>query len=204
MPLKIIVEFDDDRAGALLARMRSRLGETEALHDAMAEAVEQTVRTHIRTTKKSPHSDWWGRAAASVTHESSGDSATVSVTQRGAALRYYGGRVNRKPGGPYLALPMFRTLGKTQMAPREAGLLAFLPSKKKGTRGVLVEGMKHTVTRGKNKGKQVTRPLPGGSLLYVLREYTDHKPDPTVLPTGQQLAESARDAALDYVAADLS
>jgi hypothetical protein len=132
----------------------------------------------------------------------------VSVTQIGVALRYYGGTVRQKPGGPLLTLPSkyVPVQNKTRLAARMAGPLAFIPSKKDKTAGVLVEGelTGKTIRKGKRAGEPATRPKPGGRLMYVLRTQTDHRPDPTILPTDQQLAEVARDAALDYVGPDLT
>lgn len=204
--LKFEVQFDDTEARGILARLKSRLGATEELHEAMGTAVADRVRNHIATTKKSPNTGFWARVAASVTHTQTADEAIVSVPETGAALRYYGGVVRQKPGGPLLTIPTkdVPVQAGTRLAARDMGLLAFLPSRKPGTRGVLVQGESYTKTRGRNKGKQGVRPLPGGQLYYILREMTTHQPDPTVLPTDAQVAETARDAALDYIAADLT
>ena len=201
--VKIEIAFDDADARDLLERLRSRLGETENLHDAMGTAVADTVRTHL-ATKKSPNTGFWSRVADSVTHEAGADRATVSIPATGAALRYYGGTVRQKPGGPLLTIPTddVPVRDNTRLAARDMGILAYLPSRRpatKGAAGVLVEGETYTTRKGTTR----TRPKPGGKLLYILRTMTEHRPDPTVLPTDLALAESARDAALDYVAAEL-
>lgn len=202
MPLKFTVDFDDDRAAEILADLRTRVGATAELHEAMAMNVSDTVRKHIVATKKSPNTGFWSRVAASVTHTFSESGAEVIIPERGAALRYYGGTVRQKAGGPLLTIPTkdVPVQNGTRLAARDMGLLAFLPSRRAKTRGVLVEGEPYLRTRGKNKGKPGVRPKPGGKLLYILRTETDHKADPTVLPSDQQIAEAARDGALDYVA----
>lgn len=206
--LTIEVAFDDPAASAALARLQSRLGDGEGLHEAMAERVDTTVRDHIRTVKgpASPNTDWWGNAADSVVHTSTATEGTVRVTQIGAALRFHGGRVSQKPDGPLLTLPSKHVpiQNKTRLAAR-ALTLAFIPARKGATVGVLVEGEEtgKTVKGGKRAGMPATRPKAGGHLMFVLRTETDHKPDPSVLPTNAELAESARQAAHDFVRADL-
>lgn len=207
MPLKYNVEFDDDRAGEILAELRTRVGATAELHEAMAMNVSDTVRKHIVETKKSPNTGFWSRVAASVTHTFSESGAEVIIPERGAALRYYGGTVKQKAGGPLLTIPTDNVpvQNGTRLAARDLGLLAFLPSRrpaKKGVVGVLVDAVERTSTRGKNKGKTYKVPLqrPAGRVRYILMSEVTHKPDPTVLPSDQQIAEAARDGALDYVA----
>lgn len=207
MPLKFIVEFDDDRAAEVLAMIRTRVGAKAELHEAMAMNVADLVRQHIVKTKKSPNTGFWARVAASVTYTFDFGSAEVSIPERGAALRYYGGTVKQKTGGPLLTIPTENVpvSDGTRLAARDLGLLAFLPSRKpakKGVVGVLVDA----VERKSKSGKTYKVPLqrPAGRVRYILMSEVTHKPDPTVLPTDQQIAEAARDGALDYVAADLT
>ncbi len=207
MPLKFEVEFDDEKAGQLLAAMRTRVGAKGELHEAMGVAVADTVRQHIAKTKQSPNTGWWARVAASVTHTADFGSAVVSVPERGAALRYYGGTVKQKTGGPLLTIPTkdVPVQNGTRLAARDMGLLAFLPSRKGGNpkvAGVLVDAAERTSKTGKKYKVPLLRPA--GRVRYILMTETTHNPDPSVLPTDQQIAEAARDAALDYVAAELN
>lgn len=205
MPLKFTVEFDDDRAAEVLSGIRTRTGAKAELHDAMGVAVADTVRQHIARTKKSPNTGFWSRVAASVTHTADFGSAEVIVPERGAALRYYGGTVKQKTGGPLLTIPTkdVPVENGTRLAARDMGLLAFLPSKsgKKGVVGVLVDAGERTSKKGKKYKVPLLRPA--GRVRYILMTSVDHKPDPTVLPTDREIAESARDAALDYVFPEL-
>lgn len=206
MPLKFQVDFEGERALKVLADLRERVSALDELHDAMGVGVADLVRTHIATKKKSPNTGWWSRVADSVTHTATAEGATVSVPERGAALRYYGGTVRRKTGGPLLTIPTksVPVQNGTRLAARDMGLLAFLPSRRgNGTKGFLVEGEAYTRTRGKNKGKPGVRQKKGGRLFYVLREFTEHRADASVLPKDEEIARAARDAALDYLAPEL-
>lgn len=202
MPLKFVVEFDDDGSAAVLGELRSRVGAMAELHEAMGMSVLDLVRLHIVTNKKSPNTGWWARVADRAYHTFNADGAEVILPEPGSALRYYGGTVRQRPGGPLLTLPTKDVPGRnqTRAAARDMGVLAFLPSRKPKTAGYLVEGEAYQTKRGK-LGK---RPKKGGKLLYILRTETHHNADPSVLPTDQQIAEAARDAALDYVATDLN
>lgn len=205
MPLRFTVEFDDARSGEVLAAMREKIGAKAELHDAMGMGVEDLVRTHIATTKKSPNTGWWSRVAASVTHTADFGSAVVSIPERGAALRYYGGTVRQKSGGPLLTIPTddVPVSYGTRLAARDMGVLAFLPSKsgKKGVVGVLVDAAERKSKSGKTYKVPLLRPA--GRVRYILMSEVTHQPDPSVLPTDQQIAEAARDAALDFIAPQL-
>lgn len=192
-------------AAALFGEVAARLGTLTGLHAAMGEAVTDATRHHIATTKQSPNTGWWGRAARSVkTSSVSGTLALVEVSQRGAALRYHGGTVSQKPGGPLLTIPTEHVPVRdgTRLAARDIDDLAYIPRRSADgkRKGFLVQGEKYTVSRGKNKGKTRTRPVFGPwQVFYILRTETTHKPDPTVLPTDAVLGEAAREAAADYV-----
>ena len=92
--------------------------------------------------------------------------------------------------------------GERRQKPSEAGILAFIP--KRGgpnvTTGYLVEGEEKTITRGKGKGGKRIVPKPGGKMMFVLRGWTDHKADESVLPTivdMQTAAEQAAEAVIE-------
>jgi hypothetical protein len=200
------INLDDAAARGSLGALIERVEDREGLHQAMGGAVAHQVREHIRTTKKSPKTNWWGDAADSVTHRYDSSLAVVSVPQRGAALRLYGGTVSQKPGGPLLALPTddVPVEDHTRKAPREMGPLFFLPARRparKGVVGVLLEGelTGKSVQSGKNKGKPAKRQKEGGSLLYVLMTETNHDPDPTVLPSDDEIRAEAVKAGGEFL-----
>jgi hypothetical protein len=200
---QIDIDLDDAAGRERLGELLSRVEDREGLHEAMGERVSDAVRDHL-VKRNSPKSGWWQRAGRSVSHTFSESGAVVRVAQRGVALRFYGGTVKRKPGGPLLAIPTDKVpvSGGTRKAPREMGVLAFLPSRSGGkgghTVGYLVEGERYQVTRGRNKGRTATRPRFGPlAIYYILRSQTDHDPDPSVLPDGLEV--TAREAAEDFL-----
>lgn len=203
--LSLTVQIEDT-ARETLAALMSRLENAEAIHEAMGEGVQFAVREHIRTTKKSPNTNWWGDAADGVVHSASASEAVVSVTKRGAALRYYGGTVKRREGGPHLAIPSdaVPVRDNTRLAPREMGPLHYLPPRrgaKSGVAGYFVEGelTGKTIQSGKRAGEPATKAKPGGSLLYTLMAEVTHRPDPSVLPSQAELLAAAAEAAADVV-----
>lgn len=204
--LSLTVQIEGSATPALRAVI-ARMEDAEGLHEAMGMAVRDRVQSHIASTKSSPHTGWWGRAARSLKHESSATEASVYFTQRGVALRHYGGTVYQKEGGPLLTIPgeNVPVVDGTRKAPREMEPLAFLPARRparKGVVGVLVEGelTGKTIKTGKRAGQPATRPKPGGSLLYTLMTEVSHSEDPTVLPTEAELLDAAGDAAADFLA----
>ncbi len=199
--LELQVNITDHGAKAALERLQGNLEAKAELHEAMARGTETLVKSHLDgRNSRSPNTQWWAKAADSVESSWDAERGMVSITRAGAALRYYGGRVNMKDR--FLALPSgdVPVRGDERMRPGEMGDLAFLPAKKgakPGTKGYLVEG----ISVPKKDGGTRTVQKPGGKLFFTLREYTDHKADPTVLPETPALQAAAGEAALDYLAA---
>lgn len=201
--MNLTLELTDTVTGTL-ASVMSRLDRATELHDAIGTAVEDSVSRHVTSKKQSPNTKWWARAARSLSHTASATETSVAFSQRGVALRYYGGTVRQKEGGPLLTIPTDKVPVRdgTRLAAREMGPLFFLQARRparKGVVGVLVEAESYTITRGPRKGSAGKRRKPGGSLLYTLMSETTHKPDPTVLPTEAELRQTAIDAADDYL-----
>lgn len=207
--LRVEVNFKDDGARAGIAAVVRACNDKQGLHQAMAQGVELGVREHLTgLNSRSPNTNFYARAAKSTEVEADGAQGLVRITQRGMALRYYGGRV--VPGKsissftgketkalaiPSKNVPLAGREGRK--GPREMGLLAFLPSKKPGTIGVLIEGAE----KAKKKGGTRIVPKDGGRLMYVLRSWTDHKENPALLPTLSDLIATASNAAEDFIAA---
>lgn len=193
----IHVNLDSGDLKAALERAASLLGDRTMMHEAMAQGIEGTVMAHLQALDaRSPNTHYYGRAAQNL-HVTADDSAgRVVISERGMALHYYGGRVlpvdQKNLAIPTDDVPLAGTEGRK--GPREMGPLAFIPNRNgpSVTTGYLVEGEERTVTRGKNKGGTRTVPKPGGRLLYVLRGWTDHDPDPSVIPTDEALTAAAR------------
>lgn len=206
--LSVDVKYEDSGAAAMLARLRSLPRERGELHQAMAAGLEGKVRSHLQgINTRSPHTGFYGKAARSVESSADSDAGLVRVPHRGAALRFYGGRVQMKDR--LLALPTKEVpvRGGERMRPGEMTDLAFVPNRKGGvsvTRGFLFEGERFTPQSGKHKGQARLRRKPGGKLLFVLRAWTDHEPDPTVLPGRDAMTAAARAAGEDWLAAMLA
>lgn len=202
--LSLSVQIEETATGAL-RRTMGRLESAEELHDAMGAAVKKLAADHLRTTKSSPNTGWWGRATRMISHTATATEATVTYNQTGVALRYYGGTVKQKPGGPLLTIP-FATVpveNGTRKAARKMGNLVFLPARRparKGVVGVLAEGETYIRKRGKNKGKPGIRAKKGGQLYYTLMTEVTHQADPTVLPTEAELLATAAQAGNDFIA----
>lgn len=205
--LKVEVKYSDDGLQAALAALAGDLAATTELHQAMAEGVGETVRGHLLgLNSRSPNTGFYAKASRSVERAWDDSAGTVSVPHRGAALRYYGGRVNMKD--KYLALPTDKVpvQGDERQRPGEIADLAFIPkrgSDVSATVGYLVQGEKKTITRGPNKGQERLVPKKGGAMMFVLRAFTDHAPDPAVIPDDATLTASAASAGENYLQAVL-
>ena len=199
-------------AGQALAAAGRAAGAADglaALHLAMAMGVELAVKRHLRESyaARSPRTGFYGRMAQATAGTADQEAGTVTVGAgiRGAALRYFGGTVaagktiSSITGKPtrLLAIPTkdVPVSGSTRETPANAGILKYLPSKKGG--GVLVEGEQVTGKRGKTRVER----KPGGRLLFILKAYTKHDPDPGLLPDQAALEAAARAAAGDHIAA---
>lgn len=207
----ITVDFSDSASPAL-ASLRAGLLDTAELHQAIGFGVGAATKEHLNTAGYvgrvnalgGKSTGYWKTVSESITSEASADSATVTISHRGVALRYYGGEVKpvtRKA----LSVPLHKSAHGLN-ASEYPGLLAFIPATtqfgpfRKGggqdTVGYLVRGVSKTITRGKNKGKSRVVPLPrsDGEMIYVLRRRTYHTPDPNILPTEDALRAAAKDA----------
>lgn len=203
----MIVSINVSEAGKLsgIDAITAALSDPTGLHEAIAFAVGERVRDHIRKLdSRSPNTGWWGRVAESVRETGTAEAAEIVIPYRGFALRLLGGTVTSKDGKKRLAIPTSDVpiRDKTRLAPREAGVLAFIPNRHGDihTTGYLVEGEMKAITRGPRKGQQRAVPKEGGKLMYVLRKLTVHSPDPTVLPGEGEIIASAKEAAADYIA----
>ena len=201
-----------EQALAAVGRTLDAADDRAALHLAMAMGVELAVKRHLRESyaARSPRTGFYGRMAQATADTADQEAGTVTVGAgiRGAALRYFGGTVaagktiSSITGRPtrLLAIPTkdVPVSGSTRETPANAGILKYLPSKKGG--GVLVEGEQVTGKRGKTRVER----KPGGRLLFILKAYTKHDPDPGLLPDQAALEAAARAAAGARAAATAS
>ena len=207
--LRLDVNVEDAAAMAMVRRAEAAGQDGEGLHLAMAMGVEALVKKHLRAkyVSRSPNTGFYGRMAEATAGTATKAEGTVTVGAgiRGAALRYFGGTVaagktiSSITGRPtrLLAIPTkdVPVSGSTRETPANMGMLKYLPSTKGG--GVLVEGEQVTGKRGKTRVER----KPGGRLLFILKAYTKHDPDPGLLPDQAALEAAARAAAGDHIAA---
>ena len=207
--IRLEINTEDHGAAAGIAALIRACQDRAGLHEAMAQGVEGEVKDHLRgLNSRSPNTGYYGRAADSTEVQADEDGGVVRITERGMALHYYGGRVvpgkgiSSFTGEPTksLAIPtedVPRSGREGRKGPREMGILAFLPSKRPGTVGVLVEGVE---VKKKDGGTRTVR-KDGGKLLFVLRSWTDHPEDPTVLPSISDMIRAAMGGAKEFLAA---
>lgn len=201
----ITLDFQEHGLISMLAGYETALRNKAQLHREMAQGVEAKVSDHLLAlNSRSPNTSFYGRAARSTQVTADDGQGVVSITHRGLALRYYGGRVLpqnvKNLAIPSDEVPLAGNEGRK--GPREMGLLAYIPKRGLGvsaTTGYLVEGEEVVIQRGKRKGQTRTAPKKGGKLLYTLAAWTDHNADESVLPATAVLLESATDAAYDYI-----
>lgn len=201
----ITVDFQADAMLSGIASYQAAFRDKAQLHREMAQGVEAAVSDHLLgLNSRSPNTSFYGRAARSTQVTADDGQGLVSITHRGLALRYYGGRVLpvnvKNLAIPSEDVPLAGNEGRK--GPREMGVLAYIPARGldvSATTGYLVEGEEVTIKRGKNKGGKRIAPKAGGKLLYTLRAWTDHNADESVLPATAVLLDSARNAAVDYI-----
>lgn len=213
--MQLDITFKGD-AAAMLQRLGDGLGDRETLHTTMAFGVEALWRDHLDsegyTTRQNKlggkSTGFWKGASQSIASEASADGATVSMSQRGVALQYFGGIV--KPvTAKALSVPVHPSAHGVY-ARQYPETLAFIPAgrafgpvRRGGTRGdfvgFLVRGETYTITRGKNKGRQGKRPTEGGDTIYILMTQTKHEPDPNIVPTETAMIAAASDAGAAYL-----
>ena len=180
-------------------------------------SMQQTLQQHFaRLSQDSDHhrtADAFGarrtglyERAAKSTHDPQLESEGVSVAiedEMGAiAQRYFGGPI-AAPEGHLLTIPArTEAYGKRArefhnlrliMFPSGAGALVereatVLKGGKRGARGIAGS------LEGKRKGDKM-----GGGLFYWLVQQVHQDPDPTVLPTDEEILEPALSAVRDYI-----
>lgn len=191
-------------SGDLIGRLTERdlQGVTKAVGTRLKDVVVDTMRDYNST------SDWWRQAQGSVDVEETREGAIVMVRQRGVKLHWKGssylpdgvlkarGNISPVTGKPTKTLSVPTESAPKGLAIKDyGGVLCYVPSKRPGVAGVLVQGERVTITRGKNKGKQGQRPKDGGDVMYILMRQIKFNPHPDILPTDQELRDEAEDAA---------
>ncbi len=192
----IEISIQDNASPRLRALLNSLSGaQTESLHRVMAFGVERLVRRHIReryatrgNALGAPSTGFWSRVIDSTTVQADTAAGTVSISERGAALRYYGGTVRPK-NKQWLTIPAAREAHGKRAAEVSGGY-----SKQQwlfGRRGPYAIAEKVAVNRS---GRQTA-----GRVLFWLVKAATHSPDPGVLPSLADMAAAAVEAATDHI-----
>lgn len=222
--MQIYVSIDAAAAKASLEATPKALADRDKMHGLIAEEVAKLIRGHI-DSKYVPNekrgTNFWADVRDHITATATGELATVTLGQLGIALRYYGSgglpgggvtpgkSISRYTGKPTRALAIptehVPVSGGRQVRPGRAGVLAFIGSITRGgeTVGFLVEGEERERKRATKNGpigSKYNVPKPGGSLMYVLRTITRHTGDKNILPSDQELIDSASAAILAHFA----
>lgn len=159
--------------------------DTLSFHQVVANAAASTIKDHlVELNTNRPNalggkrSNFYSRSSESVAFDANKDQATVSVTQQGFALRYFGGTV--KPvKAKALAIPA--RAEAYGIGPREPSVPELTPFYFKGKKAI--GGLKDEQDR----------------VWYWLLPETTHQADPSVLPPEADLLLAAQDALSMYI-----
>ena len=186
-----------DRATPAVKALLSRAANTKALHAEMGMSVERLVLRHIRTVlvprgnkMGAPSTGFWQKAAASVKGTSTATDATVSITHRGVALQYYGGKV--KPSGRISSVtgrPITRLA-----SPLDASAYGKTPG----------DFPKGSLTLIGNVLARMPKGGGFGTALFALVRSVTIKKHPDVLPTEAEIGAAAVNAGTKYLQRNLT
>ncbi len=182
---------------ATLDRLTAALG-PDAVGTAMEVAVEGKVKANFDILSRTPNklggqtTAFWKRAGDSVTTKVSGSTVTLTITQKGVALQYYGGTV--KPSGKpseitgkpikFLTIPKVAAAhGKSVATLRSLGVDLY-----PGRGGLL-----------RQAGD--TRNPDTDEMWFVLAKKATIKPNPRVLPPASEITAAAAEALDNALAA---
>ena len=193
--LDAIVNIEDGEIAKFLETLPNELTGATA-REKVSEAAAESIRAHFKKLHATRHRgvtsrSFYSRAAESVVAAPTSKDARVEIDHTGLALRYYGGRVE--------------PTGKTSLITGKPITRLAIPVK-----GSEAEGKTPYDMRGADLklgfGKTALylgKPTPGGkgklTPMFWLVKHTDHKPDKSVLPTDDEIADAAIDAVGDYI-----
>lgn len=201
----------DDKASPLLRRALQAVRTKRPLHQALASGAAREVQGHFRglaATNKNrfgARSTFWRRMLAGTTAEADDQAGIVRMPPE-VGLRYYGGTV-RPVAAKALTIPATRqAYGKSA---RDFSDLEYRPILRGKLIGALVQRESTTVSfrpGGSAGGVSVRRGARtrGGKVFYWLVKSATIKPNKDLLPTEEELAAAAVDAAEGFIRRRLS
>lgn len=204
----IKINIDITGAGAAKDELRRIMAMPDgSLLTVLGRGLANHLRAHYRGMNAAhpnklggQRTNFWSGVASGVQNPVvAGTGVSVTVSHPHILQKLYGGLI-RPRNVKNLALPVkAESYGKS---PRVFPDLAWLPSRMAGpggATGYLVQGMKRVALRGKNKGKEIIVPKPGGSLLYVLRSSVYQDPTPGTIPPDDDMIGAALEAGREYL-----
>jgi len=202
-----------------MAELRKKIEASAEKYDMLlvgGRAVVNLVKDHLfaldeRGNKMgAPRTHFYSAAAKSVSQvERDGDAVSFSITKIGLAQRWLGGTIkagqgtSSATGGPtkYLAIPA-RTEA-VGVPPSEFPDLKFIP--RRGGGAMLVQALQTQVSITGRKKKTITRgSVVGGLVMYWLVKSVTQLPDPSVMPTDEEMLGAAHDAIDSYLSRRLA
>lgn len=178
MSLSLELKIPVDTASPALARLEKALKDGSVARVA-GRSLRNTLRSHLfQKNTTSPNrlggtrTDFYEQAANGVQNPSvSGNTATVSINKKGIRQRYYGGRINAKPG-------------KLLTIPADASAHGRRAREFSNLHAIYFRG-------GKSVGALVDA---NDQVMFWLHRFVVQKPDPSVLPTeAAMLTEITKD-----------
>lgn len=174
-----------------MTRLRQKVGNTEQMHTAIAQAalpaLQKKIRANAATNKNrfGARGGFWNRMLSGTLALGTPDAAVLRMP-REMNLRVHGGTVEPKKS-KYLAIPNIKqAYGKS---PRDFDDLRFIPLWGRGGGGALVQREQQKISygqKGVRKGGQL-----GGQVFYWLKPSVTVNPNPDLIPKEPELMEAA-------------
>lgn len=198
----VIVKRDD--VSPLLERIRSAAA-SRGLMLVMGRAVATQIKDHLVALNAQRHRygrNYYARAARAVSVRAAGGFALITIAHVGIRQRFYGGEI-RPRFGKYLTIPVAPEAHG--MRAREFNDLRFammVDPKSGDLRPALVRRASTAISFARRRGKDgVMRTTVlagdyrnGGQVMFWLARRVSQRPDPSVLPTRQEMLSTALEA----------
>jgi hypothetical protein len=181
----ITVEIIERSAPAL---KRIQADASDVLPHEIGRAVVELLQRHFRALPANkrgfPTSNFWGRAADATQYDATPDGVRVNINQTGVRQRFLGGPI-APVRGKYLTIPnIAETYGHSA---REFGDLKMCTTE---YHGLPSPGLAPADVVESNRGR-----VNPDSVWFFLRRAVWQRPDPEVLPTNEEIAKAAIEAA---------
>jgi len=206
--MRVVLAIQDKASPALMALLRGTEGRDYLA--AGARGVFNLCRTHFdRLQAERPNqlggrrTNFWRSVKGSMQAPIlTPNTATIRINHVGFAQRLRGGEIragrstNPRTGAPtrFLAIPLRSEAYGVRPAERDD--LDFIPSRRRGQGGILVESRQTTLKRVRRKDGVRFKPTGevGGLALYALVTRVRQAADPSVLPGAPEMGRAAGSA----------